>query len=172
MGTIKTTNIQTITGSGTLTLGTSGETITIPSGVTVNRNAPSFLAQGINSDTNYTANTILPYPQVIYDTGSNYNSSTGRFTAPLAGVYLAGHSIWQANSLSGTARARFLVNGSAYKESSASNGPSSRIKSASEQYSAVTFPINLAVNDYVEVQVFEASCTLFWANYFFMHYLG
>ena len=34
MGTIKTTNIQTITGSGTLTLGTSGETISVPSGVT------------------------------------------------------------------------------------------------------------------------------------------
>jgi hypothetical protein len=30
MGTIKTTNIEPITGSGTLTLGQSGETITIP----------------------------------------------------------------------------------------------------------------------------------------------
>lgn len=38
MGTIKTTNIETITGSGTLTLGTSGETITIPSGVTLTNN--------------------------------------------------------------------------------------------------------------------------------------
>ena len=36
MGTIKTTNIETITGSGTLTLGQSGETITVPSGTTVN----------------------------------------------------------------------------------------------------------------------------------------
>jgi hypothetical protein len=35
MGTIKTTNIETITGSGTLTLGQSGETITIPSGATL-----------------------------------------------------------------------------------------------------------------------------------------
>jgi hypothetical protein len=35
MGTIKTTNIETITGSGTLTLGQSGETITVPSGVTL-----------------------------------------------------------------------------------------------------------------------------------------
>ena len=35
MGTLKTTNIQTITGSGTLTLGTSGETVNVPSGVTI-----------------------------------------------------------------------------------------------------------------------------------------
>lgn len=34
MGTIKTTNIQSITGSGTVTIGQSGETISIPSGVT------------------------------------------------------------------------------------------------------------------------------------------
>ena len=33
MGTLKTTNIQTITGSGTLTIGQSGETVEIPSGV-------------------------------------------------------------------------------------------------------------------------------------------
>ena len=35
MGTIKTTNIETITGSGTLTLGQSGETISVPSGATL-----------------------------------------------------------------------------------------------------------------------------------------
>jgi hypothetical protein len=38
MGTIKTTNIETITGSGTLTLGQSGETINIPSGCTITNN--------------------------------------------------------------------------------------------------------------------------------------
>jgi hypothetical protein len=38
MGTLKTTNIQTITGSGTLTLGTSGETLALGSGVTVSGN--------------------------------------------------------------------------------------------------------------------------------------
>ena len=35
MGTLKTTNIETISGSGTLTLGTSGETIAAGSGVTI-----------------------------------------------------------------------------------------------------------------------------------------
>jgi len=35
MGTIKTTNIETITGSGTLTLGQSGETVSIPTNTTL-----------------------------------------------------------------------------------------------------------------------------------------
>ena len=35
MGTVKTTNIQSISGSGTVTLGTSGETLAIGTGVTL-----------------------------------------------------------------------------------------------------------------------------------------
>ena len=46
MGTIKTTNIETITGSGTLTLGQSGETITVPSGVTVNMSSATQTGVG------------------------------------------------------------------------------------------------------------------------------
>ena len=36
MGTIKTTNIEPIADNGTVTLGSSGDTFTVPSGVTVN----------------------------------------------------------------------------------------------------------------------------------------
>ena len=47
-GTLKVSNIETSSGSGTITLGQSGETITIPSGVTQtgigNTNAPVFYA--------------------------------------------------------------------------------------------------------------------------------
>ena len=35
MGTIKTTNIQSISGSGTVTLGTSGETFALGTGVSI-----------------------------------------------------------------------------------------------------------------------------------------
>ena len=37
MGTIKTTNIEPIADNGTVTLGSSGDTFTVPSGVTVNK---------------------------------------------------------------------------------------------------------------------------------------
>ena len=42
MGTLKTTNIQSISGSGTVTLGTSGETFAVGSGVTTTINRPAF----------------------------------------------------------------------------------------------------------------------------------
>ena len=42
MGTLKTTNIQSISGSGTVTLGTSGETFAVGSGVTTTVNRPAF----------------------------------------------------------------------------------------------------------------------------------
>ena len=112
MGTLKTTNIQTITGSGTLTLGTSGETVTIPSGVTAtnfvagvsssstsgtaisidssNRvtmsSNPGFFAMGMSGST-WDSGTLTG-GNLQYNTGSHYNSTNGTFTCPIAGKYL------------------------------------------------------------------------------------
>ena len=114
MGTIKTTNIETITGSGTLTLGQSGETITIPSGCTITNNGtqtgfggtntPNFFAYvssnfNISSDTE----TILAFNAELYDTASAFNTSNYTFTVPSgqAGKYfLFGQT--RKNNFSGT----------------------------------------------------------------------
>ena len=112
MGTIKTTNIEPIADNGTVTLGSSGDTFTISSGVTAtnfvagvsssstsgtaisidssNRvtmsSNPGFLARSIPGTTydsgQFTGGTIQ------YNTGNHYNSSTGVFTCPIAGRYL------------------------------------------------------------------------------------
>ena len=71
MGTIKTTNIEPIADNGTVTLGSSGDTFTVPSGVTVNMssatqtgvggtNTPSWLAylSSAQSISNQTATTL------------------------------------------------------------------------------------------------------------------
>ena len=99
MGTIKTTNIETITGSGTLTLGQSGETITIPSGVTITNNGtqtgfggtntPAFEAflSAATTVTHDTA-TKIQFDTEIYDTDNCYDNSTNyRFTPTTAGKY-------------------------------------------------------------------------------------
>ena len=89
MGTLKTTNIQTITGSGTLTLGTSGETVSFGSGVT-GLNYPAFQAS-LSADQTVT-NEVLTKLQADtedFDTDNCYDNSTNyRFTPNVAGKYL------------------------------------------------------------------------------------
>jgi hypothetical protein len=99
MGTIKTTNIETITGSGTLTIGQSGETITIPSGVTITNNGtqtgfggtntPAFLASlSANVTINNATYTKVQLDNEILDTDNCYDNSTNyRFTPTTAGYY-------------------------------------------------------------------------------------
>ena len=68
MGTIKATNIEPIANNGTVTLGSSGDTFTVPSGVTVNMssatqtgvggtNAASFCAVETSGQTGISSGT-------------------------------------------------------------------------------------------------------------------
>ena len=94
MGTIKTTNIETITGSGTLTLGQSGETISVPSGATLDLsnatqtgvggvNTPAFLYTA-NANQSIAASTsvLLDVPTQVVDTDSAYDTTNKRFVIP------------------------------------------------------------------------------------------
>tara|TARA_R100001086_G_scaffold247074_1_gene180480 strand:+ start:480 stop:1037 length:558 start_codon:yes stop_codon:yes gene_type:complete len=90
-GTLKVSNIQTSSGSGTITLGQSGETVNIPSGTTVSgagANTPAFLANlsGHGSATNNT-DTVISFDTEIFDIGSCYNTSTYKFTPDVEGKY-------------------------------------------------------------------------------------
>ena len=84
-GTLKVSNIETSSGSGTITIGQSGETINIPSGATVSgagANTPAFFAhsasdQGSVSDNTYVKVTL---GTEVFDVGSCFGSS--RFTVP------------------------------------------------------------------------------------------
>ena len=89
MGTIKATNIQTITGSGTLTLGTSGETVSFGSGVT-GLNYPAFEAKRSSGQGSVADNTAtkVQFDTKFFDTDSCYDNSTNyRFTPTVAGKY-------------------------------------------------------------------------------------
>ena len=87
MGTLKTTNIQTITGSGTLTLGTSGETLTVPSGVTVAgsmANTPAFCVYGSGSNQGVSSGvgTKATINNTLFDTNSAWDGTNYRWTVP------------------------------------------------------------------------------------------
>ncbi len=91
MGTIKATNIEPIANNGTVTLGSSGDTFALGSGVTqtIANNTPAFFAKlsgatVISND----AYTKIACNTEVYDTAGNYdNSSNYRFTPTTAGEY-------------------------------------------------------------------------------------
>ena len=87
-GTLKVSNIETSSGSGTITIGQSGETISIPSGVTQTNigglMTPAF--QGYYSSSYQTVSdntdTKLTIDTEEFDTNSAFDTSTSRFTIP------------------------------------------------------------------------------------------
>jgi len=145
MGTIKTTNIETITGSGTLTLGQSGETIsiptnttlgasgstiTIPSGCTITNNGtqtgfggantPAFEAYNAGSQSIATnTSTLMQFPSESFDTDSAFNTSTHLFTVPSGGdgKYFFYFNIGYYNPNTTGYRIMYLMkNGAGWKE--------------------------------------------------------
>ena len=125
MGTIKTTNIETITGSGTLTLGQSGETISVPSGATFSApgiaNTPAFRVY-LNSNTAQTQNTDtkIPYNTEDFDTDNAYdNSSNYRFTPQTSGKYFIQVQVgFDGADANGRVVVYVFKNGSSYSFSS------------------------------------------------------
>ena len=93
MGTIKTTNIEPIADNGTVTLGSSGDTFTVPSGVTITNsgtatgfggdNTPAFSAYiGSNQTLSDSTDTKADFDTEEFDTDSAYDTSNKRFTVP------------------------------------------------------------------------------------------
>ena len=93
-GTLKVSNIETSSGSGTITLGQSGETISIPSGCTIansgtatgfggGTNTPSFFAHrngSGNQSISENTQTKVQMDQEVYDVGGCYNATGSTVT--------------------------------------------------------------------------------------------
>ncbi len=99
MSTLKVDTILKRTGAGTITVGQSGDTITIPSGATLNSagtntlegiaNTPSFLAQKTSSaqSVSQDSTTKITFTDEIFDSNGTYDTSNSRFTPSVAGKY-------------------------------------------------------------------------------------
>jgi len=80
---------QSSQGSGTITIGASGESITVPNGSLTGQNYPAFEAT-MSADQNTTNSvfTKIQYNTESFDTDSCYDATTNyRFTPTVAGKY-------------------------------------------------------------------------------------
>ena len=76
-GTLKVENIQTSSGSGTITLGQSGETVVFGSGVTTKFNQPAWSVYlSSNQSVPNTTATKINFDSINFDSDSVYDNST------------------------------------------------------------------------------------------------
>ena len=92
MGTLKTTNIESISGSGTVTLGTSGETIAVGSGVTANGFGLAevdqwYLTSDKTDNSDITANLARVAQSGFGRLGTGMTESSGIFSFPSTGIW-------------------------------------------------------------------------------------
>ena len=81
-GTLKEGTITTSSGSGTITIGQSGETLALGSGVTSQMNQPAFRVTGGDQSLTNDTSTKLQFNTVDFDTDSAFDTTNYRFIVP------------------------------------------------------------------------------------------
>jgi len=97
-----------------------------------------------------TNNNVIVFNGVRFNIGSHYSNSTGRFTAPVAGVYQFNTHTMLVNGISGDHQISFRVNGGNYSTQNPGNGTFNVAFGLSEV-------IQLAVGDYVDVYYYDSA---------------
>ena len=159
MSKLETNQVDPATGT-TLTLGTSGDTISIPSGVTIansgtatgfgGANTPNFLVEdsGAQSIANTTI-TKLSFGTETFDSDGAFASD--KFTVPSgkAGKYFF-YASWQSQSSSNFNEQRIYI----YKNGTAIDP---NIQGYHDHYGSIQISklVDLAVSDYIEVYAYQ-----------------
>jgi hypothetical protein len=153
-GTLKVGQIITSSGSGTITLGQSGETVTIPTGATITNsgtangfggaNTPNFYAYDTSGQSlPNAATTKLNYATEVYDTDNAFASS--RFTVPSgqAGKY-------HFTAMVGIQQSSEVTELTIYIRKNGSSEFAGDGQNPNYPYAFASGTLDLAVGDYVE----------------------
>ena len=169
MSKLETNQVDPATGT-TLTLGTSGDTIAIPSGVTIansgtatgfgGTNTPNFSAMASGSQTISTStNTVLTFANELYDTDSAYDG-TNKFTVPSgkAGKYIFNGNARIDSMYDGDdVILGFMKNGSTDlgDEDYSSITRQTMAEDNGSVYFGITAQVNCAVSDYIQMSIYH-----------------
>jgi len=177
-GTLKVGTITTSSGSGTITLGQSGETISIPSGATVNMssatqtgvggtNTPNFLVVPSSNQTipNSTT-TLIAFQTVVFDTASAFTNTASnyKYTIPSTGKYQISYSA-RKNDITNDTRFNLTLykNGSEIDGAENSEGGAYDIVNKTGIY-------QFSSGDYLQAKIYQTTggnVTLFTRTNFF-----
>ena len=123
---------------------------------------PAFYASWDNQAFRYGSGTTL-WNTTRFNTGGHYNSATGRFTAPVSGVYHFDLNTQHDGASGGNGFHDLLVNGSQV------NARYEHVSGGTYQAGSLSLTINLSAGDYVEC---GSSSAIWWSdNSYFSGYL-
>ena len=161
-GTLKVSNIETSSGSGTITIGQSGETITVPSGATISgsiANTPAFEAfQSVAQTPSLSTYVKLTMTSESFDTDSAYDATNSKFTVPSgkAGKYLFLLSAGGYDNDTGLDIFRLVIykNGAQVRFDNILDTDQSSIQTS---FGTCVGILNLAASDYIEAYIYASS---------------
>jgi hypothetical protein len=129
-------------GGGALTINSSGY-VTLPA-------QPSFYIVSNGGQTDYTTNDVIIFNTARHNTGGHYNTSTGRFTAPVAGRYLFTLNVYAYPNY--TAAILLTINGAQYTGGGDVTPYVYTSADAGAKSLSFTLVWELSASDYVEVR--------------------
>ena len=125
--------------------------------------SPSFAARlgGSNIDISSSGNTDVVFSAEYFDNGNNYDTSNGRFTAPIAGKYFFGVQLYVGFSVTAVRvmHAKFNKNGSTYAQADLFGGTNADAGTHYHPTGCASMMIDLAANDYVTFNLGTLSVT-------------
>tara|TARA_R100000231_G_scaffold42459_1_gene36976 strand:+ start:417 stop:992 length:576 start_codon:yes stop_codon:yes gene_type:complete len=165
MSKIETNQVDPATGT-TLTLGTSGDTITIPSGVTIansgtatgfgGANTPYFMVKKDSDQTiSNNSTTKVTYDSTVVESSSNvFDLSNNKFTVVTAGKYQISPQCTFYDSSSSLQRSDMYIykNGTKFQKFTHND---TQNEDRDIQVGS-PFLVNLSASDYIEVYVYAA----------------
>lgn len=113
-------------------------------------NKPAFNGQSIAATAN---GGVATHGDVWFNTGNHYNTSNGRFTAPVSGYYLVSAGVLINSGGSGFVVMETLINGTSRRgPATSAHGPS-----GSEHGASASSICYLNANDYITVNLYSST---------------